>query len=161
MGLDKKKVDTGFEQLDLDTVLYEYYKDCKDTFKIDRSIIYKNHIIQIKFLHYSTNDSLIHLPKKYLEIYKLNKFITHDFESFLKISSNDNILIDTVIRKNIFNSDVYEEEVLYGTILHPVVKFNPKGISIYYSYSIALTDIGIPVCLEYEYYSKLKTKSGY
>jgi hypothetical protein len=158
---EQKIVDTNFEQVNLDTVLNEYYKQCRDTFRVDTSIIYKKNLLHIKFFHYCTNDSLIQLPQKYLQFYKLRKFITHDFVSSLKIISNDSVLLDTIISKNLFNEYVHEEEVSYGTIFYPVFKLNPNGIRINYSYSIALTDIGVPVYLEYNYYGKLKTRSGY
>ncbi len=84
-GLKKKQADKDLDQVNLDTVLHQYYKQCKDTFNIDTSLVYKGNLLRVKFLHYCTNDSRIQLPQKYLEPYKLKEFITHDFESHLLI----------------------------------------------------------------------------
>jgi hypothetical protein len=153
--------DLDYEQVNLDTVLAAYQKLCSDTFKIDTSIEYKGRTLHIQFLHFSSNDSLIELPEKYIEFYKVKKFITHNFISSLKVKSGDSTLFNSVIKKDRFNQYVNEEELAFGTILYPTLKFRSDGISITYSYSIPLTDIGLPVSFEYKYLDKTYTKGGY
>src|SRR6476646_2108872 len=96
----KSADDSDFENPD--TVLHDYYRTCKDTFKIDTTIYSNKKPVHIQFQHYSTNDSAIHLPDYYVSTYGLKNFVTHDFESHLRVTSNDSVLADATIDKNTF-----------------------------------------------------------
>jgi hypothetical protein len=94
---ENKKTDTGFAEIDLHKELQDYIKAYKDTVSVDTSFEYNHEKLKISFRHYCTYDSALHLPGKYIEIYGLKKFTTHDFKSILKISSGENVIIDTAI----------------------------------------------------------------
>jgi hypothetical protein len=145
----------------VETILADFYKECRDTVRIDTTITYKKNSLHISFSHYSTNDSLIHLPYRYIEYTRLKEFITHHFESSLRIRNHDSVLLDTIIRNKIFDPYAEQNLVSYGAIFYSGINFLPDRLRIDYSYSIALTDLGMPVHLEYEYSGKLNTKDEY
>jgi hypothetical protein len=101
---------------DLKTVLADYYKECRDTVRADTSLVYKGDYLKISFRHYSTNDSMIHLPQDYCKLWGLKEFVAHDFESSLRVRNRDSILLDTIIRNDIFNSYVQGDLPVYGTL---------------------------------------------
>ena len=146
---------------DAKTVLADYYKDCKDTVRADTIVECRGNVLHISFLHYSTNDSLINLPYEYIKYWGLKKFVAHDFESRLHVSSRDSVLLDTIIRSNIFRSYADKNVAKYGTIFYSGLNFLPDRLRVDYSYSIALTDLGMAVHLEYLYSGKLVTKDEY
>ena len=165
--VDRDTTDDGNPGPDLQTVLADYYRECRDTVHVDTNLVYKGNSLKISFRHYSTHDSLIHLPQGYCKLWGLKEFVGHDFESSLRVQTRDSILLDTVIRNNIFNSYVQgdlPDLPVYGTLFcsgPTSIKFLPDRLRVNYSYSIALTDIGVAVHLEYRYLGKLKTLDQY
>jgi hypothetical protein len=151
----------------LGEVLDDYHKECRDTVRVDTNLVYKGNYLKVSFRHYSTNDSMIRLPQTYCKLWGLKEFIGHDFESSLRVRTRDSILLDTIIRNNIFNSYVQgnlPDLPVYGTLFcsgRSSIQFLPDRIRVDYSYSIALTDIGVAVHLEYRYLGKLKTLDEY
>lgn len=146
---------------DAKTVLTDYYKDCKDTVRADTNVKCRGNALHISFLHYSTNDSLINLPYEYIKYWGLQRFVAHDFESHLRVSRGDSVVLDTIIRSNIFRSYADKNVAKYGTIFYSGLNFLPDRLRVDYSYSIALTDLGMAVHLEYLYSGKLVTKDEY
>jgi hypothetical protein len=59
-----------------------------------------------------------------------------------------------------FKDKIFEEEKLYGALLHPQLSFSDKGITIDYSISIPLTDVGVGASLECGYDGKLSVKKN-
>jgi hypothetical protein len=154
----KGKSDAGFEPINLDTVFHQYFRGYKDTIRMDTSFDCKGKKVRIHFLHYCTNDSSLHLPARYVEDYGFKEFTTHSFQSILKASSDDSLLLDTVITKEMFKEEMHPEEKSYGALLHPVISFSSGSLTIAYSISIPLTDVGISAALEYSYDGKLTVK---
>jgi hypothetical protein len=140
--------------------LQNYIKGYKDTLKVDTSFAYNEKKLQISFRYYCTYDSALHLPGKYVGIYGLKEFTTHDFKSILKISVGKNLVIDTAITKEMFTDEIYEEEKLYGALLHPNLSFSDKSLAIDYSISIPLTDVGVGTSLECGYDGRLSVKKN-
>jgi hypothetical protein len=155
---ENKKTDTGFAQIELHKGLQDYIKAYKDTVRVDTSLEYNHEKLKISFKHYCTYDSALHLPSKYIGIYGLKEFTTHDFKSILKISSGENLIIDTTITKEMFKDKIFEEEKSYGALLYPHLSFSDKGVTIDYSISIPLTDVGVGASLECSYDGKLSMK---
>ncbi|MBN9383837.1 MAG: hypothetical protein J0H74_23980 [Chitinophagaceae bacterium] len=154
-----KKADTGaFNPMNLPKILQDYVKGYKNTIEVDTSFDYNGKKLNIVFKHYCTYDSALHLPSKYVGVYGLKEFTTHNFKSTLKISSGESVIIDTVITKEIFKDRTFEEEKLYGALLYPNLSFSEKGITIDYSISVPLTDVGVGVSLEGGYDGKLSVK---
>jgi len=89
-------------------ILAHYMKSCRDTVKVDTTVPVSGQPWHITLRHYSTGDSAIQLPERYIEGYKLKKFTTSNFESKLKVTVRDVTLFDTVISKNIFRDSAFE-----------------------------------------------------
>jgi hypothetical protein len=154
-----KKADTSaFNSINLPKALQDYIKEYKKVIEVDTSFDYNGTKLKIVFKHYCTYDSALHLPGKYVGVYGLKEFTTHNFKSSLKISSGESVMIDTVISKEIFKDKIFEEEKLYGALLYPDLHFSEKGVTIDYSISVPLTDVGVGVSLECGYDGKLIVK---
>lgn len=157
---ENKKTDTGLAQTDLHKELQDYIKAYNDTLRIDTLLEYNHEKFKIIFKHYCAYDSALHLPNKYIGIYGLKEFTTHDFKSTLKISSGEILIIDTTITKEMFMDKIFEEEKSYGALLYPHLSFSDKGVTIDYSISIPLTDVGVGASLECGYDGKLSIKKN-
>lgn len=140
-------------------ILQNYVHEETDTLKKDTVFNYKGRKLKILFRHYCTFDSLLLIPEKYVGIYGIKLFKTHNFQSVLKIYSENKIMIDTIITKNIFSDFTYDEEKKYGTLLYPVLTFQANSLKIDYSISIPLTDVGIAAILECNYNGRLMVKA--
>ena len=107
--------------------------------------------MKISFRHYCTFDSALHLPGKYVAVYGLKEFTTHNFKSALKITEAGRAIVDTIITKEVFKDMIFDEEKLYGALLYPRLSFSGKNVVIDYSISVPLTDVGVGVSLEWDY----------
>src|SRR5262249_40551123 len=104
---------------------------------------------RIRFRHYCTNDSLLELPKDILDIYKLKKFTTSNFVSSLVVRSRDTVVLDTIIRSDLFYRYADPRLKTYGVLFYGGRDFLPGRLNIDYSLSIPLSDVGIGVHLSY------------
>ncbi len=132
----------SFEVEDLGEIKRGYIEKYKNTFVLDTSIISKQGSISIQFRHFCVFDSVLVVPEKYVEIYGIKEFVTHSFQSHLKISTVKGVLIDTVITKNAFAQVLPIELKEYGVLLFPNVQVLQDHLKINYSVSIPLTDVG-------------------
>lgn len=133
-----------------DEILADYRNSCRDTVKIDTTVAVNGQPWHISFRHYSTGDSAIHLPDRYTSIYRLKNFTTSDFESKLKVTVRDAILIDTFIRKTVFRDSVDEYVANYGVLFfNKGIRFYRDHITLSYSYVIPLTDVGRAVSTDF------------
>ena len=148
-------VDTDFTQIDPRVEFQNYLKEYADTIVIDTSIIYKGEILHVAFEHYCTYDSSINLPIKYIKIYGLTKFVTHSFDSKLKITMDKKLIVDTIISKTLFYNKIPKEEQLYGVLFFSKISFFDGRLKIDYSISIPLTDVGQRSTLECSYDGKI------
>jgi hypothetical protein len=140
-------------EISLQSIIDDYKSRYKDTLKIDTTFFNENKKISILFLHFCKFDSALTIKKPYTSTFGLNSFVTHSFESTLKIYHNDSLIVDAVITKRLFNDKLFDEEKKYGVLLSPVIKF-AKGVMImHYSVSVPLTDVGMEVSLDCNYLS--------
>ncbi len=132
---------------DTDTVvadiINEYVKGYHNKKDFDSTYISNGDIVQVDFRHYCVFDNAITVPKKYVSIYGLEKFVTHNFESTLKITNGDKVVIDTIIKKSQFNDYLDEPLRTYGVLLYPEVRVKDAILNIDYSVSVPLTDVGV------------------
>ncbi|RFS20474.1 hypothetical protein DVR12_18060 [Chitinophaga silvatica] len=133
--------------LEEDAELMDFYKSCikryNDTVRIDTLVMIGNKNIEISFRHYCLHDSTLRIPAKYTQIYGLKNFITHNFESTLKVASNNKVILDTIIQKIVFTDSLPTYLREYGALMFPVFTIqNYERIVINYSISIPLTDVG-------------------
>jgi len=142
----------------LSKILTEYIKGYKDTIIVDTSFNKNDKEIKVNFRHYCTNYSAIRIPGKYVSMYGMNEFKTHNFQSNIKISTGGKLIIDTVITKELFGDKIFLEEKLYGVLLYPNPHFTSNSLLIDYSISIPLTDVGVGVSLEFDYSGKIKVR---
>jgi hypothetical protein len=150
----------SFEVNDLNEIKAEYINRYKDTSVYDTSIVYNGDKVNIHFRHYCLFDSVLKLPEKYIEMYKLKEFTTHSFQSTLKISIRDNVIIDTIITKNTFAKILPPELKEYGVLLYPNVHLLQDHLIINYSISIPLTDIGSSYSFSADYLGQMKIESN-
>lgn len=134
---------SGTDADELGNIYSSYLLSYRDTTSLDTLIIRGRSNIQINFHHYCLLDSAVHIPSKYTKIYNIEKFITHNFASSLKIKVDDMNVLDTTITKLSFEKALPEYLKSYGVLLYPNISFETPGmIKIDYSISIPLTDVG-------------------
>ena len=144
--------------LELNNIVKEYLESYKDTVKIDTSLTYEDKRIQISFRHYCLFDSAVNIPEKYIRTYRLHQFVTHNFQSSLKIIADGELTIDTVIRKNLFEKKLHQELKDYGILTAPNFSIADDHVLVDYSISIPLTDVGTGCSLLCDFKGKLMTK---
>ena len=110
--------------------------------------------------HFCLKDNAINLPGKILKIYRLKEFRTHSFQSTLRIVAGKKIILDTVIPKAMFTKYLFAEENEFGVLLYPKLLFSPNKLSVNYSISVPLTDVGVGVSLETDCSGKLTIKKN-
>jgi hypothetical protein len=90
-------------------------------------------------------DSAIRVPKKYVYMYKVDSFVTHNFASdILLVKNNKEILRETLYKKD-FQRLLPQELKAYGALFCPELEIKNDSIWLDYSISIPLTDVGIGV----------------
>jgi hypothetical protein len=147
-GKIEQQVVKSNHNLELDSILEDYLKGYKNPYSKDTSFFVGNDTLQIKIKHYCLLDSAISLPKRYLTIYNLDSFITHNFESKIQLRKNEILILNTTIKKENFAQFLNPELVKYGALLYPEIRKEDGRIFVDYSISIPLTDVGIPVHAE-------------
>lgn len=101
-------------------------------------------VLEVRLHHYCLKDSAIRLPKEYADMYKLDSFVTHNFETQLVVKRNDTVILDRVVRKKDFEGLLqYDNLRSYAVLLFPDVGMVRDTINVSYSITIPLTDVGI------------------
>jgi hypothetical protein len=144
----KKQLVKSNHNHELDSALEDYLKGYKTPYTKDTSFLVGNDTLRIKIKHYCLLDSAISLPERYLTIYNLDSFITHNFESKIQLIKNEMLILNTIVKKESFAQFLNPELAKYGVLLYPGVRKEDDRIFIDYSISIPLTDVGIPVNIE-------------
>jgi hypothetical protein len=151
-----QKIDTTtLNSENLPEILQNYIETYRNKINVDTSFDYAGERLRIVFKYYCTYDSSLRLPGKYVGVYGLKEFVTHSFKSILTIRLGERLVIDTVIDKNVFEDNLFEEEKLYGALLYPNLSFSKQAVKIDYSISVPLTDVGVGVSLECSFDGKL------
>ena len=129
--------------MEMKDIIDDYVKGYHTTLLFDSTYISNGDTIKVDFKHYCVFDSAIIIPHKYVSIYGPERFVTHNFESALRIKNGDRIVVDTIIQKAQFDS--YLDEYLrdYGILSYPEIKVKDKVLNINYSVSIPLTEVGV------------------
>lgn len=148
---DSTDGDDGNPEPSLEEIMAEYQQRCRDTVRVDTQVFYLGKDYRIQLRHYCTNDSLLELPKGILDIYKLKKFTTSNFVSSLVVRSRDSVLLDTIIRRDLFYRYADPSLRTYGVLFYGGSEFLPGRLNIDYSWSIPLSDVGIGVHLSYAF----------
>ncbi|HVU58176.1 MAG TPA: hypothetical protein VHD83_24115 [Puia sp.] len=118
---------------------YDHTVDIDSVFKMDGDVM------EVRLHHYCLKDSTIRLPKVYLDIYKLDSFVTHNFETQLQVRRNGAVILEKIVRKKDFEPLLYGYLKSYAVLYSPNVNINKDTVVLGYSISIPLTDVGIGV----------------
>lgn len=110
-----------------------------DSFFNSAGINYK-----VQFKHFCLTDSSFNVPAQYnFDTHK--SFTTHPFISELIITTETDTILNKKITSSIFHNLADESLKKYGTLFYPDFSIEGDSISIKYSYSIPVTDVGIAV----------------
>lgn len=145
---------------ELKDILNEFKETYNETVVVDTIMERNGDNVEIYFKHYCILDSAVVIPSKYVSIYGINKFITHNFVSELRVSANNKKLLDTTITTKTFKDYLDSNLQKYGVLLYPNLKYSSAGITIDYSVSIPLTDIGANFSLKIDLFGNLKISSN-
>ena len=126
-----------------------YFLSYQDTIVLDTVFTIQNDIIHLIGMYYCDNNSMLLIPSSYYV--DKRDFRTHNFISKIRISSNKIPLVDTIVTKNDFKEVITDEFRKYGVLLSPYFRnynIQDSSISLGYSISVPLTDIGMGVNLK-------------
>lgn len=130
------------EKAELDQIVEQYVRGYKDTVRLDTIIFHDNKKYAISFMHYCLYDNGVTVPEKYVAVYGMKEFKTHNFQSKLTIRSDDRLLADETIDKETFSKSVTVDLHRPAVLLYPNFSFEKDLFSVSYSLSIPLTDVG-------------------
>lgn len=131
---------------ELREIMKEYISRYNSDYNFDSTFNRGSGNFQFKLRHHCLKDSAIVVPGRYVAMYDLDRFITHNFESSLFLLKNKDTILNTKIDKANFLSFVESPVSEYGVLLpHPNIYLTENGIEIRYSLSIPLTDLGTGV----------------
>ena len=117
---------------------------------IDTSLQVKGQIFNLRFKHYCLFDTLV-IPSKYSWAESPKDFYTHNFASKLLVTEGNDTLVNTIIKKDMFNQLLDESLIKYGVLSNPNFRgYNQTKdvIQFQYSISVPLTDVGKGVLLD-------------
>jgi hypothetical protein len=125
------------------SILEDQLKSYKEIIKMDTSfILNERDTVKVKLKHYCTYDNKINLPPRYLKIYHITKFKTHNFISSLNVKINSKLVFKGFIKKDDFINLLDKELKSYGVLSSPNVEFTDNSLLIQYSISVPLSDVG-------------------
>jgi hypothetical protein len=127
--------------------LSEIYNDCIDRYDhpvtIDSVFFAGTDVLELHVYYYCLKDSAIKVPKSYVGMYKLDSFVTHNFETQVKLTKNGKVILERTVRKKDFVPFLDHYLKSYAVLLFPDVGMENDTIHISYSITIPLTDVGI------------------
>lgn len=131
---------------ELSRIMSEFINLYSTPIIIDTQLELEKDRFEIILKHVCLFDSSIHLSKKYLQNFYIDTFMTHNFESTLRVIMNGKEIINTKIKKTQFKDYLDKSLMRYGVLLYPTIGTDGMKIPyIDYSISIPLTDVGMPV----------------
>jgi hypothetical protein len=145
-----KSIDTTEEfEPDLKQIRQQFIDSYNMPLVIDTFFKVGNRKFNILFNHYCTQDNALVIPAKYN--FDTNKdFKTHNFMSMLILMADNDTIFKKQIEKSLFNKILNPEERSYGTLLYPNLNLENDSITIRYSISIPVTDIGVPAEIKFD-----------
>lgn len=138
-----KKTNKGDKELN--EIVRAYTQMYNTPFVSDSSYLLGNDTFSVSLRHASLMDNAVVVPGKYVDIYGMDSFVTHNFSSSIKVKKNGAVLMERNISKSEFNNFLNPNLKAYGVLLYPSVQSFADSIEINYSVSIPLTDVGVRV----------------
>lgn len=150
-SMSQSNVDTlgdeenSFLGVDIDTSIYRIERTIDTTFLIGQDVI------NVKILAKFDSSRVINIPKKYLELVRINNFSTYDTWFKVLVTKNSKVVIDTSLSKFDFNALADSSLQLYGVLISPNIDIHKDSLYIGFSYSIPLSDVGVyaPIALKF------------
>lgn len=90
------------EESELGQIVEDYIQLYKSPILIGTSYYLGNDTISISLKHGCLMDSAVVIPKKHVQMYGLDSFITHNFLSSITLKKNHNIIMEKKIGKDDF-----------------------------------------------------------
>jgi hypothetical protein len=132
------------EEQEIKNMISEMTNICEVAFTKDTTFIIGADTFTVTLNHSCTGDSFL-LPAKYIETYKLPRFMAHNLKTDIVIEKDGVSILDKRIIKKDFESVADQSLNQYAVLLYPILKQTGDSIYIDYSLSIPLTDVGIAV----------------
>ena len=142
----RSTADTGTNQ-ELAGIYNDYVGRYKKPCIVDSVFSSGADTFKLHLRHYCLKDSAIKVPKKYVQIYKLDSFVTHNFATEIKLDRNNNTVFQGTVYKKDFDKYLYPQLKEYGALFCPEVNLSKDTIELDYSISIPLTDVGAGVTM--------------
>jgi hypothetical protein len=125
----------------------EYVAQYKNPCLIDSVFTIGADTFKLHLKHYCLMDSAIKVPKKYVDMYKLDSFVTHNFVTTVRLDKNNKTILQRTVYKKDFEKFLYPQLKEYGALFCPSMHLLNDTIELDYSISIPLTDVGIGVTM--------------
>jgi hypothetical protein len=125
----------------------EYVARYKNPCLIDSVFNIGPDTFKLHLKHYCLMDSAIDVPEKYVYMYKLDSFVTHNFATIVRIEKNNRTILQRTVYKKDFEKFLYPQLKEYGALFCPSMNLLHDTIELDYSISIPLTDVGVGVTM--------------
>jgi len=145
-AVKQSPADTGANQ-ELTGIYNDYVGRYKKPCIVDSVFSFGADTFRLHLRHYCLMDSAIKVPKKYVQIYKLDSFVTHNFATEIKLDRNNHTVFHGMVYKKDFDKYLYPQLKEYGALFCPEVNLSKDTIELDYSISIPLTDVGVGVAM--------------
>lgn len=138
----------SFRQPTLESIVHDFVSQSTDTFHIDTLFTFDNAPYRLKVNYYCLFDSALIVPMKFVEIYGMDEFITNNFATDIKLFKDSEEILDTTLSKEDFARMLTgNDAVKYRLLFSPVVAIKPDSVTVSFSLSVPLTDVGEQVGL--------------
>ena len=131
--------DTGIPENIYDQYIAGYTSHCI----IDSSFKLATARFKLHVEHLCTFDSGIVVPKSYVQSYKLDSFVTHDFVTRVTLLRNGKKILDRTLTKRDFWLRDRSELAQYAVLSCPALEIQLGTVTLNYSISIPLTDVSV------------------
>jgi hypothetical protein len=132
------------EEQEIKNMIREMTNICEAAITKDTVFIMGNDTLSVTFKHSCTGDSFL-LPARYIEAYKIDRFMAHSLRSNIVVKKNGMGILDKRIDKKDYELVLDASLKEYAVLLYPKLTSSGDTIYINYSLSIPLTDVGIAV----------------
>jgi len=140
----KKEVDNGNEN-ELNAILADFMQMNDRPYVCDTLLVIDKDSFIVSIKHLQIEGDSIVVPKKYVEMYKLESFSTSGFETSVTIKRNGKLIFKRSILKDDFQQYLDSSLKSYAVLLYPYIATKDGHIELHHSISIPLTDVGIGV----------------
>jgi hypothetical protein len=123
-------------------IVNDFKSQYNKNYRSDTNFIKGADSFKLSFNYKCLYDNGLSIPEKYVGIYGFKTFVTHNFVADLVLYKNNNKIVNDEITKSSFAKHTDENLKKYGDLLYPSIKIEDSVISVHFSVSIPLTDVG-------------------